>query len=181
MLAMVWAQILRYKSTTMQLEPKHEPSWKRRQHRRPVPLRRLFDTVVMASFEPFFSIFAKPMIDVPADISNRQRDFDTKVAQAVESLRNTSTLISELQSGVRSWNNCGKSHDRYSQLAQIEAKKAEALLKEVEKSLGKERKTERWVAFAMHLGFGLLFFVLGVVLSDPLKNLITRVWTRLFH
>ena len=72
-------------------------------------------------------------------------------------------------------------HEKYSQLAQIEAKKAEALLKQVEITLGREQKKERWVALAMHLSVGLIFFVLGVLASDSFKAWFERTWTRLGH
>jgi hypothetical protein len=147
---------------------------------------RVFKVIINASsFMPFFSIASNVTLDLLSDLKSRQRDFDTQVTDAVQSLRNTSTLISELQKGVEErmteLQQLRQEHDRYSQLAQIEATKAEALLKEIARTLGKERRTERWVALAMHLGVGFLFFALGVVLSDSLKSWATHVWTRIFH
>ncbi len=162
-------------------EPKPEPKPLSFMQR----LARVLKLILNASLEPFFTIASTATLDLLSDIKSRQRDFDTQVTEAVQSLRNTSTLISELQNGVEErmtkLQELRQEHDRYSQLAQIEATKAEALLKEIEKTLGKERKTERWVALAMHVGVGFLFFVLGVLLSDSLKGWVTHVWTRVFH
>jgi hypothetical protein len=92
-------------------------------------------------------------------------------------------LISALQQSVEermaTLQHLRTEHERYSELAQIEAKKAAALLKEVETTLGKEQRKERWVALAMHLGGGFLFFVLGVASGDSLRVWITRLWTSL--
>jgi len=68
-------------------------------------------------------------------------------------------------------------HERYSALAQIEAKQAAALTEQVETTLGREQRKERWIALAMHLGVGSLFFVLGVVVSDAFKDWLTRMLT----
>jgi len=97
--------------------------------------------------------------DMLASIRKSQTDFDKQVAEAVEALHNTSALVAKLQQGVEErmakLQQLRQEHDRYSELAQIEAKKAEALLKQIETTLGKEQRKERWIALAMHLGTGL--------------------------
>ena len=104
------------------------------------------------------------MYDLVRDLRKSQTDFDQQVTEAVGSLQNTSALVSRLQQGVEErmakLRQLRQEHDKYSQLAQIEAKKAEALLLQVEATLGKEQRKERWIALCMHLGVGLLFFVL---------------------
>lgn len=118
-------------------------------------------------------------------ISKSQSAFDKQVAEAVEALHNTSSLVATLQQGVEEkmskLKQLQQEHEKYSELAQIEAKKAEALLKQVETTLGKEQKKERWIALAMHLGAGLLFFILGVAVSDSFKQWIDRLWGKLLH
>jgi hypothetical protein len=122
------------------------------------------------------------LYDLLKGIKRSQTDFDKQVAQAVESLGSTSTLIATLQQSVEDQmaklTHLREEHERYSELAQIEAKKAEALLKQVEKTLGREQAKERWIALAMHLGVGFLFFVLGVVMADPFRGWISHVWKR---
>lgn len=125
------------------------------------------------------------LYDLVTHVTKSQSDFDKQVAQAVESLRNTSSLVSTLQQGVEEkmakLQRLQQEHEKYTALAQIEAKKAEALLRQVETTLGRGQIKERWVALAMHLGTGLVFFILGVSLSDPFKHWLDKVWVRLFQ
>lgn len=123
------------------------------------------------------------LFDLVVGIKRSQTDFDKQVAEAVEALGNTSTLITTLQRSVEErmakLQHLRNEHERYSELAQIEAGKAAALLKEVETTLGREQKKERWIALAMHLGVGFLFFVLGVAVSDSFKGWLIHVWAKL--
>jgi hypothetical protein len=123
------------------------------------------------------------LFDLVIGIKRSQTDFDRQVAQAVEALGNTSALIATLQQSVEErmakLQHLREEHERYSELAQIEANKAAALLKQVETTLGKEQKRERWIALGMHLGIGFLFFVLGVALGDSFKRWITDIWARI--
>jgi hypothetical protein len=120
--------------------------------------------------------------DLLLHIRKSQTDFDQQVTEAVESLQKTSTLITTLENGVKErmqkLQHLRKEHDRYSELAQIEAKKAEALLSQVEATLGKGAAKERWIALAMHLGVGFVFFVVGVLLSDSFKAWIEHIWRK---
>ncbi|MGB9198481.1 MAG: hypothetical protein WCB53_16290 [Terriglobales bacterium] len=133
---------------------------------------------------PFFSA-GPELYDVMVSLRRSQDDFERQVSEAVAALQNTSQLVSRLQHGVENrmeeLKRLRQEHQTYSELAQIEAKKAEVLLRQVEITLGREQVKERWIAFAMHLGFGLLFFVLGVLVSDPFKAWVTGLWGRLFH
>ena len=123
------------------------------------------------------------LYDLLKGIKRSQTDFDQQVAHAVESLGSTSTLIATLQRSVEEQmaklQHLRQEHERYSELAQIEAKKAEALIKQVETTLGREHVKERWIALAMHLGVGSLFFVLGVVMADPFRDWISHLWKRM--
>jgi hypothetical protein len=121
--------------------------------------------------------------DVLSSIKKSQSDVDQQVVEAIESLRNTSALVSTLQQSVEErmtqLQKLREEHKRYSELAQIELEKAEPLLKQVERTLGKEQRKERWIALAMHVGVGFLFFVLGVVLSDSLKRWVDYLWGKI--
>ena len=112
-------------------------------------------------------------------------DITHQVTEAVEGLRNTSQLVVTLQQGleerVAQLRELQLEHDRYAELAQIEAKKAEALLNQVQGMLKQDQEKERWIALAMHMGSGILFFVLGVTVGDPFKGFITSLWARFFH
>jgi hypothetical protein len=133
---------------------------------------------------PLFSA-GPELYDVVRNVRNSQTAFDQQVTEAVNALQNTSALVTTLQQGVKDrmakLEELQKEHEKYSQLAQIEAGKAEALLKQVKDTLGEEQRKERWVALAMHVGVGLVFFVLGVLASEPFKAWIDRIWSKLAH
>ena len=133
---------------------------------------------------PFFSA-GPELYDVMRNVRNSQTAFDQQVTEAVNALQNTSALVATLQEGVKDrmakLEVLQEEHEKYSQLAQIEAKKAEALLKQVKDTLGEEQRKERWVALAMHLSAGLIFFVLGVLASEPFKAWFDRIWSKLSH
>jgi hypothetical protein len=125
------------------------------------------------------------LFDVLQSIRKSQSDFEGQVEEAVESLRNTSTLITTLQKNVEErmtqLEKLSEEHKRYSELAQIELEKAQPIIRQVERTLGTEQRKERWIALAMHLGVGFLFFVLGVALSDFLKRWIDYLWARIYQ
>ncbi len=81
------------------------------------------------------------------NIQTSQTAFDQQVTEAVAALQNTSALVATLQQGVTErmarLEELKKEHDKYSQLAQIEAKQAEALLEQVKDTLGKEQTKEK--------------------------------------
>jgi predicted transcriptional regulator len=133
---------------------------------------------------PVFSV-GPELYDVMRNVRNSQTAFDQQVTEAVNALQNTSALVTTLQQGVKDrmakLEELQKEHEKYSQLAQIEAKKAEALLRQVKDTLGEEQRKERWVALAMHLSGGLIFFVLGVLASEPFKAWFDRIWSRFSH
>jgi hypothetical protein len=125
------------------------------------------------------------LYDLLRDLQKSQADFDQQVTEAVGSLRNTSALVSRLQEGVEErmekLQQVRQEYDKYSQLAQIEGKKAEALVSQFKTTVEEQQRKERRIAFGMHFGFGLLFFVLGIVASDSVKGWTFHVWTTLSH
>jgi len=122
---------------------------------------------------------APEIYDLLRDVKRSQSDVDTQVTEAIESIQKTSILVTRLEESLKEraakLEHLQKEHERYSQLADMEAKKAEALLTQIEATLGKNVGKERWIAFGINIAAGMIFFVLGVFLSDPLKHL----WTAL--
>jgi hypothetical protein len=141
---------------------------------------------LLRTFLRFIPILPAPeLYDLLLSVKRSQTDFDKQVNEAVDSLRNTSALVDTLQKGVEErmakLQRLREECETYSELSQIEGTKAAALLKAVEVALGKEQAKERWIAFAMHLGFGLIFLLIGVVASDWIKYWITHGWAILTH
>ena len=124
-------------------------------------------------------IHAPEIYDLLRDVKRSQEEVDTQVTEAIESIQKTSTLVTRLEESLKEraakLDHLQKEHERYSQLAELEANKAQAVLTQIEATLGKNVGKERWVAFGINIAAGSILFVLGVILSDPLKN----VWTAL--
>lgn len=120
------------------------------------------------------------LVDLLSQITRSQKDVDAQVAEALESIKKTSALVSRLEENLKEragkLEQLQKQHDHLSQLTEIEAKKAEALLKQVEESVGKNQARERWIAFLINIAAGLILFVLGVVFSETLKAWLAAVW-----
>jgi hypothetical protein len=128
---------------------------------------------------PFFPA-GPELYDLVVSFRRSQDDFEKQVSEAVAALQKTSQLVSTLQQGVEGrmteLNRLRQEHQKYSELAQIEAGKAEALVKQIEATLGKGQVKERWIAGVMHLGFGLLYFIAGIFASDFVKGVLTAAW-----
>jgi len=122
---------------------------------------------------------APEIYDILRDVKRSQDDVDSQVAEAIESIQKTSTLVTRLEESLKQRAEklelLQQEHERYSQLADIESKKAQALLLQIEATLGKNMGKERWIAFGINIVAGLIIFVLGVIFSDSLKGL----WTNL--
>ena len=122
---------------------------------------------------------APEIYDILRDVKRSQDDVDSQVAEAIESIQKTSTLVTRLEESLKQRAEklelLQQEHERYSQLADIESKKAQALLLQIEATLGKNMGKERWIAFGINIVAGLIIFVLGVIFSDSLKSL----WTNL--
>jgi hypothetical protein len=118
---------------------------------------------------------APEIYDLLRDVRRSQEDVDTQVMEAIISIQKTSTLVTRLEESLKDraakLEHLQKEHQRYSELAKIEASKAKVVLKEVEAMLGKNVGRERWVSFAINIIAGAILFVLGLFLSDPLQQL----------
>jgi len=115
------------------------------------------------------------IFDLLRDIRRSQEDIDLQVEEAIVSIQKTSTLVSRLEESLKEraakLEHLQNEHQRYSELAEIEASKAESLLREIEDTLGRNAGQERWIAFGINIGAGLILFVLGLFLSGPLQRL----------
>jgi len=124
---------------------------------------------------------AVPMIpgpeiyDLLLEVKRSQQGVDAQVREAIEAIQKTSTLVARLEQSLREkatqLEHLRKEHDLYSQLAEIEAAKAQALLMQIEATVGRQAGKERWIAFGINIAAGIILFVLGIWLSDPLKHL----------
>lgn len=122
---------------------------------------------------------APEIYDLLRDVKRSQDDVDSQVTEAIESIQKTSTLVTRLEESLKERAKklelLQQEHERYSQFADIESKKAQALLTQIETTLGKNAGKECWFAFGINIAASLIIFILGVIFSDTLKNL----WTTL--
>jgi hypothetical protein len=87
------------------------------------------DRILRAFLRSIPGVPAGPeLYDLVVNIKRSQTDLDVQVAQVVEALGNTSTLINTLQQNLdermAKLQHLREEHQRYSDLAQIEAEKA---------------------------------------------------------
>lgn len=112
---------------------------------------------------------APEIYDLLRDVKRSQDDVDSQVTEAIESIQKTSTLVTRLEESLKEraakLELLQQEHERYSQLADIESKKAQALLTQIETTLDKNAGKERWFAFGINIAAGLIIFILGALLS----------------
>ncbi len=109
------------------------------------------------------------ILDLIVDLSKSRTSLDEKVTKAYESLHETSTLIAELEQGlkdrVKKVEKLKEEYDRYSALAEVEEDKAKALVAQIELTIGKGRGLERFISLLLNIVAGILVFVLGVFIG----------------
>ncbi|MNP16281.1 hypothetical protein D3C76_1086710 [compost metagenome] len=101
---------------------------------------------------------------------------DRKIESAFTSLSETSSLLNELEALLKErtekLNQLRNEYEKYSELALVEQKKAEAVVLQIRDSLNQGRNIERWVGFAINIFAGIILFVLGIWLGPPLTEII---------
>lgn len=106
------------------------------------------------------------LYDLINDLSKSRTSLDQKIKRAYESLQETSSLISELEEGLKERvskvEKLQGEYERYSKLAEVEEEKAKALLSQLEITIGKGRTQERLISLLLNLAAGIIVFILGV-------------------
>ncbi|SRR6266576_819715 len=109
------------------------------------------------------------LFDLFHDLRRSRTSIEQKIATAFESLQSASQLVDdveiELKSRAEKLSQLRDEVYRYSQLAEIEESKASALLRQLELTVNKGKKRERWIAFAINIVAGTLLFLLGLWLG----------------
>jgi ABC-type multidrug transport system fused ATPase/permease subunit len=121
-----------------------------------------------------------PLIPVPElydlieDLKRSQTSIDEKIRKAYDSLQETSGLIGELEGSLKEKTEkltfLHQEYERYSKLAEVEEDNARALIQQIELSLGKGRKRERWISLVINLITGIIIFILGILLSPIIRT-----------
>ncbi|QOK28046.1 hypothetical protein IIE26_05085 [Cytobacillus oceanisediminis] len=136
----------------------------------------IFFRVLMRSFP----LPGSNVLDLMDELKRSRTSIDEKIQKVTESLQETSLVIEELESELsertKNLKVLQSEYERYSKLSEIEEEKAAALISQVESSLGKGKKSERWVNFWIGIGSGLIIFIAGLLLSPILTPLITQLF-----
>lgn len=119
-------------------------------------------------------------IELLEDLKRSRTSIDQKVEKVSESLKETSILIDELETEMlertKKMSLLKQEYEQYSKLSSIEEEKASALLSQLEKSLGKGKKSERWFNFLISIFSGIVIFILGIIFSPILTPLIGNLF-----
>ncbi len=116
------------------------------------------------------------LYDIFVELKEGKKTINSKIDKAYNSLKETSELISDLESDLNERTEKVKelrdTYEEYSKLAEIEEDKIQPLLNQLEKTVGKGRNIERIVSFFINLVAGIIIFILGIWFSPKIKELI---------
>ncbi len=122
---------------------------------------------------------ANEILVLLSKVNSSQRDLDQQVEEAMEALTKSTQLISNLEASLeqrgRKLNELKDEYQRVATLAELTREQGEAVAKTLEQTLGKSQVRERWIAFGVNIVAGLILFVLGVFLSDWVRELPGRL------
>lgn len=116
------------------------------------------------------------LYDIIEDLKKSRSSIDAKINQAYDSLKETSSLIhqleSELNERTEKVTKLRDEYKRYSELAALEEEKAESIIKQLEISLGKGKNAERWISFIINIIAGIILFIFGICAGPYLTKLL---------
>lgn len=116
------------------------------------------------------------LFDIFIELKEGKKSINTKIESAYNSLKETSNLITDLESDLNERTEKVKelkaTYEEYSRLAEIEEDKIQPLINQLEKTVGKSRNVERVVSFFINLIAGFLIFVLGIWAGPKVKGFI---------
>jgi len=109
---------------------------------------------------------AKDFTHLIEDLTENDKSFARKIDEAHQSLSETARLIERLETELKSKldkvSKLKEDYAHYSQLADIEKNKSQALLNQLEKSLNKGTFTKNFWAFIINILAGSLIFTIGL-------------------
>ncbi|MGH0685837.1 hypothetical protein [Bacillus mycoides] len=115
------------------------------------------------------------LLEIFNELQESEISIDTKIQKVNASLKETSQIIKELETELtertQKLDLLQLEYERYSKLAEIEQEKASALLSQVDHSVNKGKKSERWIGFWIGIASGLVILLLGLFLTPFLNDL----------
>jgi ABC-type multidrug transport system fused ATPase/permease subunit len=114
------------------------------------------------------------IVNLIVDLKRSRTTIDEKIEKATQSLQEASLLIEDLEQSLTE--RAGKLNvlreevEKYSQLAEVEENKANAIIQQLEVALNKGRNRERWVSLVINLIAGIIIFILGIFLGPSISK-----------
>ncbi|WP_315922075.1 hypothetical protein [Mesorhizobium sp. SP-1A] len=110
------------------------------------------------------------------DAKARQRGLDNQIEDAVNSLIKSAQIIDDLNKSLNTKKEQLKSvqseYHETLRLISITDEQKGAIAGALEKAVNKDRNKERIIAAIISFGVGLVFYVAGVVTSDPVRDIL---------
>lgn len=104
---------------------------------------------------------------ITKEVHQNRYSLEEKIQEANKALLQTSKVIQELeqelQKNVTNLNIAKEEYEKFSQLAQLKEGEAKAVATQIASSLDSGKWNERWFNIAVGFGFGLFFFILGII------------------
>lgn len=118
------------------------------------------------------------LLEIFNELQESEISIDTKIQKVNTSLKETSQIIKELETELiertQKLDLLQHEYEKYSKLAEIEEEKAAAVLAQVDDSVNKGKRSERWTGFWIGIASGFIIFVLGLILTPILTPWITN-------
>ncbi|HHX7186604.1 TPA: hypothetical protein ACVG9G_000414 [Bacillus thuringiensis] len=141
--------------------------------------RALVKTIFKHAFNSMTMSSTSLIIEMLNDLEKSETSIDTKIQKVNASLKETSQIIKELETEftdrTQKLDLLLIEYEKYSELAGIEQEKASALLAQVDHSVNKGKRSERWIGFWIGIASGLIIFILGLILTPILTPWITNL------
>ena len=106
------------------------------------------------------------LYDMLNEVKSSRSELDQKVEKAATSLNEASHLVSELEETLsermEKVNKLRDEYSKYSELAEIEEKKAEALIKQIQTTVHQGKNRERLLALVINVFAGIIVFILDL-------------------
>ncbi|KAA0777640.1 hypothetical protein DN392_06465 [Bacillus sp. BB51/4] len=141
--------------------------------------KKLIESIVKSSLRSLTILPTTNLLDIIDDLKKSETSIDIKIQKVNDSLKETSQIIKELETELidrtQNLETLQLEYERYSKLADVEQEKASAILAQVDHSVNKGKRSERWAGFWISTISGLFIFVLGLILSPILTPWITNL------
>jgi chromosome segregation ATPase len=138
------------------------------------------DALVQVALRMIPIIPANEVQNLIGVLTQKDSEIDRKVEEALKSLNQTSSVISQLEAAVRDKTDrlqkLQADYKTYEQLTELTKDQVAAISEMMQRTIEHNRPKEVLVALSIHLGVGIIFLIAGVILAHPIEHL----WATIF-